>query len=292
MGRMLLETRRYISLEPLQRDSPSELGGAGYRHARNRRSITFSPDGRQLLALCPRQTFVWNVEDGGRVIAGSQARAFTAAAWSPDFVATVSEIGTISLWRASSSQPLQHLASELQPYEILSQAPIVLFSPDGRWFAKSDWNCRGWTMWNVTKDDGLADPIYLQDAYSVYSARYAKASLAGAFSHDSSRLVAVHDVHGLDVWDVASGQKLLALRMTTAGVQDIAFSADGQRLSLLRKQHAAIEIRDSTSGHLLEPLVLEGDENDELWKLPLGHSACFSPCGNFVVSSPATVGGV
>ena len=72
---------------------------------RNRRSITFSPDGRQLLALCSRQTFVWNVEDGGRVIAGTQARAFIAVAWSPGFIATVSEIGTISLWRASSSQP-------------------------------------------------------------------------------------------------------------------------------------------------------------------------------------------
>ncbi|TBU54948.1 hypothetical protein BD310DRAFT_720718 [Dichomitus squalens] len=156
----------------------------------------------------------------------------------------------------------------------------------------SDYNCTGWTVWTVSENGDLTNPVRLHDARSGYARQFAKTPLFGAFDHDSRRLVVVDNQDRLELWVVPSGQNLLTLHMPTTGLRDVAFSADGEHLLLVRESESAVEIRSACSGCLLGSLLLEGDEDGELWSIPLGRYACFSPCGTYVTSSPVTVGGV
>ncbi|KAI1785429.1 hypothetical protein LXA43DRAFT_1100286 [Ganoderma leucocontextum] len=275
-------------------------------------SIVFSPDSARLLIVTPKNTaYICDVKRGHRLT--TIACDPIVGAWSPRCIAFTTHARTISTWDPFTYQPIQDYAlggwplspngSERRVEE--DHNPGLLFSPDHRWLAASYpvrfslWsNGYAWVLWRVTDRGGLTDPTSLP----LPSGPFGPGTLdyyghLVAFNLECTRMAVVGYGLKLHVWDVATATLFLVIDMATTCAGEIrgniAFSADGRCLLVLRGGKDTVEVWDTTAGYLLNPLVLEGKGNgkpstsESLWR-----ATRFSPCGRYLISSPSNTGGV
>ncbi len=194
----------------------------GYRSAFGMLRLVFSPDGKTLATLGPREGVeLWDLATGTRT--GVLKHEFSAEtiAFSPDGRRLVSGTGDhlVKVFEIGSPE-----VRVLKGHE--TPLSHVLFSPDGRWIASSTWaRDRGDLMrdtmvriWDATTGDGrtflghastVTDVQFLPDGQSVASA-----------SRDGT----------VRLWDLATGKATRVLNAEPAN--DLAVSRDGQWLAV------------------------------------------------------------
>jgi WD40 repeat protein/serine/threonine protein kinase len=241
--------------------------------------LTFSPDGVRLAGRARDGIGVWDVSrgvlqlgtavqglalspDGLHVAAGSlegkviisdvatgqkirtlvhdRQGAVNCAAYSPagHLLASAGNDRTLKLWDSETGE----LVATLQGHA--GEVYSVAFSPDGTFLAtgSKDHTIK---LWDATTCEELR------------SFRGHTSSVAGlGFSSDGRRLVSATGLeprlhgtpHELKVWDVATGQELLALpTQPGGGVNSVAFSPDGQHI-LAAPFDGLVKVWDATTG--------------------------------------------
>ncbi|WP_322487610.1 serine/threonine-protein kinase [Chloroflexus sp.] len=153
------------------------------------RSITFSPDGKWLLAGYDDYTVgVWEASTGEHVtsLRGHESTVRTVA-WSPDgkLAATGSDDETVRIWRTDNWQPLQTIQHPGCPIESIG------FSPDGRYLATGGWGS-AITLYELRQ--GKIEPIGLFTSPFVHSL---------SFSPDGTLLAAGCYDGVIYLWQVA-----------------------------------------------------------------------------------------
>ena len=133
-------------------------------------------------------------------------------AFSPDgdLLAGISGLATLYLWNVPSGSEVFHLQAQT------GLASAVAFSPDGRTVATA--GLEGATVWSTTGTK-LATMTGGGRAGSV------------AFSPDGRTLATGGDGGVTRIWDVETGQQIVALSGHSASVDGVAYSPDGTELA-------------------------------------------------------------
>jgi WD40 repeat protein len=247
---------------------------------------TFSPDGKRMVAMTYDKTDLWNAENGTKVAELPTKRGY--ATFSPDgkVIATTSpwafeETGegtTVQLWNASDGKAIKSLTvphragfhvafsddgktlaigtvsgaylwdmKSDQPNASFAGTDMVLqigFSPNNRQLVALSPRVR---IWDIAEEKELT---YFQNAHD--------GNVNGAiFSPDNSVLVTWGEDHKAKVWDMAGGTERSFENLSDAVVDDIGFSPDGKRLSILNEN--TISEWDTTNGKQLTATNLETD---------------------------------
>lgn len=175
------------------------------------RSLSFSPDGKQLVSgSADRAAMLWDVKDGVQVLRlAGHAGAVDAVAFSPDGkrVVTGSSDETLRLWRSDTGELIadmtrhQAAAKQLNDKLWTGQVTSVAFSPDGRLIASSskDGRILLWSGMMGAFDRELAFIGGALNAASINSV---------AFSPDSRRLLFTSESQGCTLYDIAAGKEI------------------------------------------------------------------------------------
>jgi WD40 repeat protein/serine/threonine protein kinase len=233
--------------------------------------FAFSPDGALLVtapftdtaadaaALPPVQ--LWDASSGRELtrldLAGGQLHPWCGETTPPGFfgvdispdgaaLATIHCLhgeGAVAIWDIARAKPLLSLPVEFTPSEF---APVVRFSPDGNYLAASTGSVTI-TMWDSSS--GEAKHVL------AHGAATGGAVVDLAFTSDSGRLATA----GLDgvarIWDVTTGEQLLALDSGSPEVWGVAFDPGDSRLATAAPD-GTTRLWDMESGR--EVLTLSG----------------------------------
>ena len=179
-------------------------------------SVTFSPDGRQVLTgSWDKTAILWDAATGQSIRSFQEhAAEVKSVAFSPDGrqVLTGSSDSTAILWDAATGQQLRAFHGHTD------QVVSVAFSPDGRQVLTGSW-------------DGTA---ILWDAATGQKIRTLRGHTdrvnSAAFSPDSRQVLTGSSDHRAILWDASSGQQLRSLQGQSGWVTSVAFSSDGHQM--------------------------------------------------------------
>ncbi len=210
------------------------------------RSVAFSPDGKHLATTPGLEHFaeVWDAQTGNQLftLKGHADRVYHVA-YSPDGkqIATASADWTVKLWDAQTGQELRTFKGHNGAVEGLA------FSPDSERLA------------SASSDQSVMVWI----AKAAQQVRTLKHDSVETFSRDGMRLVTKGN--GLTVWDLQTGQKLLALQNN--GMMMLTVSPDGKHLAAANafgggfaKREGDVDVWDVLTGQKL--YTLKGDQVD------------------------------
>ena len=203
-------------------------------------TVAFSSDGQTLASVDRnRRVMLWRVADRQmlRSFNISTEPGVRFAAFSPDWetLATVDDYGWIELSRVSDGKLLHTLKTN-------GGADMgVAFSPDGRTIARPPGSAFRMALWNVATGEQLADLNNRElghtsgDRAAFIPDRRSRVT----FSPDGRSIAATINKYGrgrmelmmVKLWDVQTGQDLVALKGHTDRVTCLAFSPDGLRLA-------------------------------------------------------------
>jgi WD40 repeat protein len=192
-------------------------------HAKNVKSVTYSPDGRRIASASSDGTVrIWDVATGRETLTlavpslPNPQRGFHGAAFSPEgsrLASACYDDGTIKVWDVATGRQTLNIAVRDDMCDSLS------FSPDGGRLASS----------------GGDATVKLWDARTgrvALSLRGHTRSVSGvAFSPDGRRLASGSFDRTVKVWDTANGRETLSLKGHTNFVEGVAFSPDGRRIA-------------------------------------------------------------
>jgi WD40 repeat protein len=191
------------------------------------RSVAFSPDGRRLVTVGERRKAqLWDISQGkGEVTVPLLVfKAYQNVAFSPDgrLVASSSPNKPVmNLWDVSQGQG--ELTRPLLTLNTFAYSGVA-FSPDGRLRASSNSPTGTVDIWDIATGRGeISAPLL-----SLFGHTGRVASVA--FSPDGSRLASASIDRTVKVWETATGQELLSLKVT-GPVEGVSWSPDGQRLA-------------------------------------------------------------
>jgi len=176
-------------------------------------AVAFSPDGKTLATadqLGP--TGLWNVTTGRliRDLPIGSSYAYSVA-FSPDgkTVATGDSDGTARLWDVATGQQIRNLPADGGTVSSVQ----VAYSPDGRTLATAG-----------------AGGVQLWSAVTGREIRSIATGSCVAFSPDG-KMLAICGANDTTVSDVATGQQIGTFPTGSAGINDLAFSPDGDTLA-------------------------------------------------------------
>ncbi|KIJ56221.1 hypothetical protein M422DRAFT_239428 [Sphaerobolus stellatus SS14] len=236
-------------------------------HTSSVQSVTFSPDGKHIVAGSSDSTIcLWSVETGKAV--GEPYKGHTSSVMSVAFsphgkhIVSGSHDNTIRLWSVETGKAVG------EPYEGHTDSVLsVAFSPDGKHIVSGSYD-KTIRLWSVETGKAVGEP-YEGHTYSVWSV---------AFSPDGKHIVSGSDDKTIRLWSVETGKAVgEPYEGHTDSVQSVAFSPDGK--------HIVSGSSDNTI-HLWS--VETGKAVGEPYK---GHtssvsSVAFSPDGKHIVSGP------
>jgi WD40 repeat protein len=239
-----------------EREGPGSAG-IDYSPA-DRNPLAFSPVSRRLASARGDTVKVWDVLSGQNplVLRMGGRRQFgvlvVGVAFSGDGrrLVTACLDGAVVIWDATTGQRIRTLAG------FTDGANGVAFSPDGRYVAAA-----GWRLLAGQKpgEQGVGE-VKVWDAASGEEVLGLGGQGQGAFaesvafSPDSRRLASGGWGSPVQVWDVSTGQKVLAVQGQTATVLSLAFSADGKQLAACGRSRV-VEVWDASTGQALRTLA-------------------------------------
>jgi WD40 repeat protein len=182
-------------------------------------SLSFSPDGRIIVAGCGRSNSdgaghvrIWDSATGQeiRTLAGPAGGVF-GVAFSPDSKALAATgAGLVEVCAVASGELMRSLRGH--PERVYA----VAFGPDGKTIGTAGWD-NTVRIWDRASGPG------------VHTLRGHTGPVRSvAFSPDGRRIVTASEDRSLRLWDVATGRELATLHGHTAKVHCAAFSPDGQ----------------------------------------------------------------
>ena len=175
---------------------------------------------------------MWNIASGQATHTLNDTNIWQLA-FSPArrLLASLGQGDDIKLWDVTTGQEVLALKG---PFSSRS----IVFSSDGKRLASVGLGPRGPTqvkLWDVAT--GQPVPLVLKGETGH--------SICMAFSPDGNRL-ALESGTSIKVWDIASGEVVLALRGHFSGVKLLSFSPDGKRLASAGFHDKAIKMWDVT----------------------------------------------
>ena len=235
------------------------------------RSLSYSPDGRWIVAWGGNAATVWNAETGELLHTIPHKAEVVCAGFSPDGqrLATGAFDGTARIWEVKTGEPL---------IEVLRHGAYVnsiQFSTDGLKLVTTSADNVA-RVWDTEPAHVLCIALWNRLRQPVPWANYFT-----SFSPDANRVVAGGGPEAL-VWDALTGRRLPVPPLRHGSmVMSAEFSKDGQRIATASADYTA-RIWDAHSGKdLVQPIV---HSNQVL-------SAQFSPDGRrLLTSSPITNG--
>ena len=241
-------------------------------------SITFSPDGSNVLSGSGNTVKLWELSNGQLIRTFEGHSGFVVSvAFSPDgrTVLSGSLDGTLRLWEVATG----HLIRIFEDHGG-SVVSSVAFSPDGRSVlsGSKDKTMKVWdadTGKLVRTFEGHSGDVmsvaFSPDGGSVLSGSYdgriklwdrasghlirtfewpsAKATSA-AFSADGGSVLSGYDDSTVKFWDVATGKLVRTLKGHSAAVTSVAFSSDGRSV-LSGSEDKTLKLWDVAAGKLM-----------------------------------------
>jgi WD40 repeat protein len=196
--------------------------------------LTFSPDGRTVAFSGFGEIRLWNTQTGNEQeihLTDPKTGVFnmprvTALAFSPNGARLVSgtERGKIQMWDVVTGGALAAF-EEPTAQENLEQITAVAFSPDGTLLAVG--THRQVHLWDVNTGHKLFSLSTVHKRGRVTFHNYAEPLV---FSPDGAILVNGTTNGTIQVWDVATGDKIAALDGHTQKVETLKFSPDAETL--------------------------------------------------------------
>ena len=218
--------------------------------------IAYSPDGRQVAAVCPADssTRIWDATTGSELFVLRHAGRPNALAYSPDsrLLAVAAGDGTTRVYAARSGIESLALRSEFG-------SRTVRFRPDGAVLASAEDG--GMDLWDLPSGKRKA---------AVRAPWNSLISVWGIeFSPDGSLVTTSWGDSVARVWRVADGKEALQLRGHAGVVRAIAFSPDGTRIVTACFDKTA-RIWDAKTGKTLAVLMGHDAGLHEAWFSPDG----------------------
>ncbi|KAG6330178.1 hypothetical protein ID866_8911 [Astraeus odoratus] len=234
-------------------------------HTASVASVTFSPDGGQIISGSEDKTIrVWDAHSGSQI--GGPLEGHTDIVWSvafsPDggWIVSGSEDKTIRLWDAQTGSQIG------TPFEgHTDSVGSVAFSPDGRWIVSGSEDMTI-IIWDAHTGSQIGSPLkgHTDTVGSV------------AFSPDGRWIVSGSNDMTIIIWDAYTGSQIgKPFKGHTDAVWSVAFSPDG-RWIVSGSEDMTVIIWDAHSGSQIGS-PLEG-HIDIVW------SVAFSPDGRCIAS--------
>jgi serine/threonine protein kinase/WD40 repeat protein len=229
------------------------------------RSVLFHPDGHSLVLSGYMGLQQWPVQtmenpDALTLRIGPPQTllptALVHARWGPDGQ-TLAATGPEGIHLVNLGPPLRSLHRGDHP-----NAASLAFSGDGHWIASGNWKGRGVCVWNV-HTGSLVTNLPVGENVAV------------AFSPQSRWLV-TGAPQEYRFWKVGSWESAHAVPREHAGDMygSMVFSPDGRTIALVRGRNTDLNL-------------IEADTGREWATLEAGEPHCFSPRGNWLVTSEA-----
>lgn len=175
-------------------------------------SITFSPNGKNIVSTSVQMTRIWNSETGEE-LNKLEGRGYRTTNFSPDGRVIASAVeNAIYLWNAMTGKELYQLEGHL---ELVNSA---FFSPDGKRIVSASYD-NTIRIWDV--DTG--NEINVLEGHND-SVSYA------AFSSDGKLIISASDDKTVRIWDAGTGIELAFLKGHLFYVTYANFGPDGRSI--------------------------------------------------------------
>jgi WD40 repeat protein len=237
----------------------------------------FSPDGKRIVSAGGvyrltgkplAELWVWDVQTGRNLLTlEGHTNSVSCAVFNADGTRIISGSGdgTVKVWNAFTGEELLTLKGHRSPVHCVAVCPIGDFIAAGSgysgligpsWPELKVWDAKtGRQICNLDEDNST----------TVWGV---------CFSPDGTRMLSTSS-NSIKVWNVMTGEQLLALEGHTAGVVRVCFSPDGTRILSGSADHS-LKLWNAQTGQ--ETFTLKGHSG------PVG-GVCFSPDGKRIVSS-------
>jgi WD40 repeat protein len=206
---------------------------------------SWSPDGSEIAGYNEKKVSVWSTSTFKLLGNFSGHTDFVeSASWSPDSRLVVSSglDGMIYIWNASSQQKVMSIGTPARfSLLIVKWSPVnpyLIASGDGEGIVRV-WNTLTGTVYRSL--DSHSSPFWISSL---------------AWSHDGKRIALTSD--RLQIWDVASGQRLFELENPDGLVNAAAWSPDDRKL-VSAGNDGTIRMWDTTTGKLLDIQQVPGN---------------------------------
>lgn len=190
-------------------------------------SVTYSPDGKQLVSASGHMVRLWNAATGEALETFESKGSVKAVTFSPDGILVASahggdESGTVQLWDAATGATLRTLKVHRDI------AGAVAISPDGKIVASVLHN-------NIESDreSDMACEILLWNSATGATLQTLKCRILSelAFSPDSKMVAFSSSSMMIRLWDTGTGAELQALK-SRGWSNAVVFSPDGKKVAL------------------------------------------------------------